>query len=89
MPTDTERLDALEACCNKGGCPSVIYDDNGNWAVAQEGTQNIRMEDSEPLDIQHWVPADAFRPSIREAIDLFMAEQQQQSSHYSPQEPKP
>lgn len=74
--SDTARLDALEKACSEGCAPSVIYDDNGNWAVGEDGTQSIRTTDGAPLDITHWVEAEAFRPTIREAIDAWMATQE-------------
>ena len=66
---DGERLDWFEQYADKGGCPSLIYDDDGNWAVAENGMQNIRESGTDNLHISHYVSADAFKPTVREAID--------------------
>ena len=36
---------------NGGACPALINDDNGHWALAFDGVQNVPMN-SEPCDIQ-------------------------------------
>lgn len=75
MATDTERIDWLEQHAREGGCPALLNDDNGHWAVSGDGTQNLPSGD-QPEDI--WtsfvVEAGKWYPSIREAIDAFIAE---------------
>ena len=69
---DTERLDYLESITKEGSCPGLINDDNGHWAVAEDGVQNCPMGD-EPVDIQttFFIEAKDWHPTIREAIDAF------------------
>lgn len=71
--TDTERLDWLENITKDGACPGLIFDDNGHWAVAFDGSQNV-PEGEGPQDIatSFWIEAAAWRPTIREAIDAAM-----------------
>jgi len=65
---DVELLDWFEAEANKGYAPSLIYDDNGNWAVAQNTNQNVRMSDADDLEICHYIEAKKFKPTVRAAI---------------------
>ena len=73
--TDTELLDLLEAKSQEGWCPCLLYDDNGHWAVAGDGTQNVPMDDS-PCDIQttFWVEKHQWKNSVREALEDFALE---------------
>lgn len=72
MRTDTERMDWLE---KYGFGAALINDDNGHWAVAFDGWQNI-LKGKEPYDIQttHFVEKDKWRDDIRSAIDEAMDE---------------
>ena len=65
--SDTELLDWLEAVTHKGYCPSVIFDDNGHWAVSFSGAQNIY---SSPFDTAKtiYVRDYEWKNTIREAI---------------------
>jgi hypothetical protein len=69
---DTELLDLLETKAKQGWCPCLLYDDNGHWAVAGDGTQNVPMDDA-PCDIQttFWVEAHQWKNSVREALEEF------------------
>lgn len=81
--TDTERLDWLEKQDGYG----VISDDNGRWAVPDSGTQNLADAEGHyacdtPIDIscEFFVPAEAWRPSIREAVDAAMEKEAKERS---------
>ena len=67
---DTARLNWLEQLASEGACPAVLNDDNGHWAVAFDGMQNV-PEDDGPQDIQttFFVEAKDWHASIREALD--------------------
>lgn len=74
MPTDTERLDWLE---KEAEGHALLSDDFGNWAVSMVGMQNIPdpiPEKGKPGDIgmSHFVKAEEWSPSIRDAIDNAM-----------------
>ena len=63
----------FEQMAAKGRAPSLIYDDNGMWAVAEDGEQNIRTQDTDDLYIGHMVSASAFCETFRDAIDAAIA----------------
>lgn len=60
--TDTELLNWLEK--QDGG--ALINDDDGRWAFASEGFQNMNLEDG-PYDLEStWlVEKHAFQPTVR------------------------
>lgn len=72
MRTDKERIDWLE---KYGFGAALINDDNGHWAVAFGGFQNV-PEGNTPWDIQttHFVEKGKWRDDIRSAIDEVMDE---------------
>ena len=37
----------LEEMAANGICPALIYDDNGHWALATDGIQNVPMTEAE------------------------------------------
>ena len=69
LAEDAGRLDWFEKQADTGAAPSLVYDDNGMWAIAEEGTQNVRTQDADDLVITHFVEAAKFKPTVREAID--------------------
>lgn len=63
---DTKRLNWLEK--QDGG--ALINDDDGRWAFASLGVQNVNLTDEEyDLESSWWIEKHAFKSSIREAID--------------------
>lgn len=76
--SDTELLDSLERLVDSGGCPGVINDDNGRWAVTDDGMQNCLVGNiPQDLSTTFWIEARKFRVSIREAIDAYLDECEQ------------
>jgi hypothetical protein len=72
---DSARLDGLDKLTNEGYCPALLFDDNGHWAVVDEGHQNVPMgEGPEDIETSHFVQADKWKPTIREAIDAYLGE---------------
>lgn len=68
------RIEWLEAYVKQGGCPGLINDDNGHWAVSDTGMQDMPDED-EPRGVStvsFFVEAGEWRNSVREAIDAFI-----------------
>jgi hypothetical protein len=41
----------------EGFCPALIYDDEGHWALATEGTQNL-PDEGQPLYTSFLVPSE-------------------------------
>ena len=71
--TDTELLDGLERATETGACPALIYDDNGHWAVAEEGMQDVPPGDA-PGDVAttFFIPARQWCNSAREALQRYV-----------------
>ena len=61
----------LERLSSKGYWPNVINDDNGNWAIAHEGSANNRAFDSD-FAVVFSIAATVFKPTIREAWDHYI-----------------
>lgn len=78
LRTDTELLDSLIACAHRGCCPGIIFDDNGHWAVTDDGMQNVPFG-PEPIDIQttFYVRKDKWLPSLRDAINAYLDEDEE------------
>lgn len=74
LRADAARLDWLEEHTRRGGCPGIIFDDDGHWAVSGDGMQNVRVDNEGPLHTTFFIEEGAFRDTIREAIDAFRAE---------------
>ena len=72
---DTERIDWLEAYAKQGGCPALLNDDNGHWAVSATGVQDMpNGDEAADISTSFFVEAGEWRNSVREAIDAFIAE---------------
>lgn len=64
----------LEELSKIGMCPSLIYDDNGHWAIATDGFQNVASGD-EPQDMEiiHYnIEAKYWKNTVREALLFFI-----------------
>ena len=64
MQRDHKALEKLRAEVKQGGCPNLIFDDNGKWAVSDAGTQPMEWPLTHTtvfLDEVKWFdhPADA------------------------------
>lgn len=63
----------LEALTHLGMAPCVVYDDDGYWAIDDEGMSNIREEDGD-FEYSTYVPGKRFKPTIREALKFYLDE---------------
>jgi hypothetical protein len=63
----------MDHLANLGGCPCLINDDNGHWAVTTEGFQNVVSGD-EPQDVTttFFVEAKNWKNTPREALKDFL-----------------
>ncbi len=68
--TDTERLNWLEQQEGAG----LVSDDAGHWAVTTTGTQNVPDNPPQDISTSFWVEKAEWKKSVREAIDVAMAE---------------
>lgn len=62
----------LNAVADMGFWPQVIYDDNGNWAIWDEGSANMRLYDDQDYRCSFLIPSSYFRPSLQEAWMLYV-----------------
>lgn len=72
---DADRLNLFARVADVGCAPALLFDDNGYWAVVDEGMQSVSDGD-EPQDqvFSFSVPKDAWKTSVRDAIDAYAAE---------------
>jgi hypothetical protein len=63
----------LEELTKLGDAPSLIYDDDGHFAIETEGYQQINTGDV-PIDMefQFWVTADKWKETPREALSYYI-----------------
>lgn len=67
-----DLVKGLNYMADLGFWPQVVYDDNGNWSIQDEGSSNSRIDDEQDLHISILVPAESFRPTIKEAWQEYM-----------------
>ena len=72
--TDTQRLDWLERQVKRGACPALVNDDNGHWAVAFDGVQNVVTGRPKDVATTFFIRAERWRSTARRAIDAAMKE---------------
>lgn len=71
--TDTERLDWFEARAREGGCPALVNDDNGHWAVVEDGMQSLPDgPDPQFISTSFLIEAEQWHDSVRGAIDAYI-----------------
>lgn len=61
----------LNYIADNGYWPQVIYDDNGYWAIQDEGGSNIRG-DNDLYTLTIVVPPESFKPTLKEAWSEYM-----------------
>ena len=67
----------FEELTKLGWAPCLLYDDNGGFAVSGEGMQSIPMDTVQETGtdwISHWVKKDGWFPTIREALNSYLDE---------------
>ena len=75
--TDTDRINFFEKQCNKGSCPALVNDDNGHWAVAESGFQNVVVgKKGQDVHTTFFISAKEWKPTVRQAIDAWMKSEQ-------------
>lgn len=67
-----DLADELERLAGEGYAPMVLYDDNGNWCIADEGFGPIRFSDDQDFHFQVSGEAAWFRPTVREAWECYI-----------------
>jgi len=56
-----------------GDCPSLIYDDNGHWAISYPYFSNVSGEDK-PIntDMAFYIKEDSWKDSPKEALKFYL-----------------
>ena len=75
-----ERLEfefILEHLANLGQCPNLLNDDNGHWAFASNGYQNVVCgDDPENVETSFFVEAKLWKYTPREALKYYLFEEE-------------
>ena len=64
--------DLLKDLTNIGYAPSLVYDDNGNWAVVSSEFSWVRMKETSDYSTTIFIKAEEFKPSVREALKKYI-----------------
>jgi len=64
----------FEQLTRLGFSPNLIYDDNGNFGISDEGINSINLNDSKEYNAFEIVYKDKWYTSIREALKHFLNE---------------
>jgi len=62
----------IEELTKLGWAPCLLYDDDGHFAITGGGMQSIGTENSNDIALIHWIPAEEWKDSIREALDYYL-----------------
>ena len=62
----------IEELTKLGLAPSLLYDDNGNFAICDNGVQTLSYKD-EPCDVEiiHFIEKNKWKSTIREALKYY------------------
>lgn len=63
----------MEQLTMLGQAPSLLYDDNGNFAISGDGMQEISTEPSD-IWLSHFIKKDDWKPTIREALYHYLSD---------------
>ena len=62
----------MQALMESGSCASLVNDDNGHWAIADDGIQNLPTSDATfDLSSTFIISKDDFASSIGEALRIY------------------
>jgi len=62
----------LERLTEIGHCPSLVYDDNGHWAIGYNGTFSVRHSPDADYKGSVYIETECFKPTIREAVEYYI-----------------
>jgi len=76
IKTNFEKLDfdfIILELTKLGQCPSLLYDDDGRFAITGEGIQDVVMGDeAQDINISHFVKAEEWKDTPREALSHYL-----------------
>lgn len=56
-----------------GECPSLLYDDDGHFALTSDGSQSMSLTESpHDMDMVFWVKKEQWKDTIREALNHYL-----------------
>jgi len=61
----------IEVFTHLGSAPNLLYDDNGHFAIEDEGFQSI-SEEIDDVEMSFLVKKDKWKPTIKEAINYYI-----------------
>lgn len=65
-----DLVKTLNELTEKGYCPALIFDDNGHWALAFDGTQPVNFyTEPQSMHTTFYIEEDMWKDSIEEAIE--------------------
>lgn len=66
---------ALQELCEIGYCPNLLNDDDGRWAVAFDGFQDVVMGDeAQDINTSFFVESKQWHSNIRQALIIALSE---------------
>lgn len=83
--SDTALLNGLEAATEEGACPGAIFDDDGHWAVVDDGIQEVfSSEGPHELHTTFFVPVNKWKGTLRAAINAYLDERAAETQSEQP-----
>lgn len=69
---DADRLNLFGRAADAGYAPALLFDDNGFWAVVDDGMHSVSNGDGpEDQELSFSVPKGAWKENVRDAIDAY------------------
>src|SRR5262249_35457009 len=69
--------EVFEHFANRGYSPALVFDDDGRWAISDMGSSPVPDSENghtETVGITSIVQPEQWKPTIREALDAFLAD---------------
>lgn len=71
---DLEFEFIIEELTKLGQAPCLLYDDDGRFAIAGSGFQDIPEDGGSDINIVHFIEKELWKPTIREALNHYLDE---------------
>jgi len=63
----------IESLTHIGCAPNILYDDNGHFAIIDEGFQTVCLDDKpSDIDTSFLIPKEDWKPTLREALNHYL-----------------
>ena len=73
----------IESLTHLGSAPNILYDDNGHFTVAEEGSQNLPTTDDDfetketEFHASWTIPPGGWKKTIREALNAYLDQEEE------------